>query len=143
MRVDEIRQTVVSCTLAGQTLPQFCLCPRHSAEMFCSLVDQATEIRTGDAEFDRHFFVVGASGTDPSRILTDPVRAGMLTQPELMLASGKESVLVFRQGVVLAPPELRQCLELVDAIRQGVGARGPAPTALPPVTASLVGILKG
>ena len=143
MRVDEIRQTVVSCILPGHSLPRFCLFPRYCAEMFSSLVERGTEIRTGDAGFDRHFYVVGASSTDTTRILTDPVRAAMLAQPELMLASGRESVLVFRQGAVLAPSELCECLVLVDTIRQGIGASSSTLGTLPPVTAPMVGLVKG
>ena len=118
MRPDGIRQTVMSCRFPDRELPRLCLCPRIWAEQFRNFSEGASEITTGDAAFDGAFFIVGPGTEGVAALLTDSVRAQMLSLSDIMVASGNGSVLLFRQAAVLAPRELGRFLDLLDTIRK-------------------------
>jgi hypothetical protein len=120
MRVEEIRQTVVITSFPGLELPRFWLCPKDCAEDFRTLAKGGVAISTGDVVFDDTFFIIGPRHTECVRVLTPSVRAQILSLPDVMLASGKGSVIVFREGVVLPPEQLGAFVELIQSIRRAI-----------------------
>lgn len=125
MRADEICQTVLSCCFPDRELPRFCLCGKDSALQLQNLVEGGAEIVTGDAAFDRAFFIVGPGDADATAVLTQGVRQRMLSLSDVMVSSGNGSVLLFRQGAVLSPEELGRFLDLLELVREEL-TTGPA-----------------
>lgn len=120
MKVDEIRQTVISCRFPGRAIPSFYLCPTDWEGQFRNWTEGGDEIALGDPQFDRTFFLLGPVGADVRMVLTPPVRTLMVSHPNLMLAAGNESVLLFQQAVVLSAQELNGCLDLMATIREEI-----------------------
>ena len=120
MKPDRIRHTVIGCSFPGRELPSFYLCPQDWADQFRNLYEGGTEITTGDAAFDSAFFVIGPGGQDVAPVLTQRVRAEMCSLSNVMIASGNNSLLLFRQAAVLPPPELARFLDVIELIREEI-----------------------
>lgn len=123
MRSQEICQTVVAYVFPGRDVPRLCLCPRDWEDQFRNLHEGGAELSSGNASFDRAFFMTGPADADIGRILTQDILAALQSLPDFMLASGNSSVLLFRQAVMLPPDELTACIDLMDMIRRQMTGR--------------------
>lgn len=106
----------------NRELPRLCLCGQDCALELQDLLEDGSEIVTGDAAFDRAFFIVGPGDADATAVLTRGVRQRMLSLPDVMVSSGNGSVLLFRQGAVLSPEELGRFVDLLELIRKEITA---------------------
>ncbi len=121
MRADEIEQTVVSCRFRRRQIPRFILCARERADEILLLVKGEQRTVTGDAAFDAAHFVIGPGDPAAPGFLSAAVRREIDALLGLIVCAGHQSVVAFRQGVVLPPADLRALLKLLGTIVSEAG----------------------
>lgn len=120
MRIDEIQMTVIGVRFDKLQLPKICVCPREFSSHFRLWAEARYELKTRDDDFDRIFSVLGKHNENIDDVLSSDVRVALRENPNLILETGKNTMLFYQQGKILNELELQNALTVADRIRKAL-----------------------